>query len=160
MDIGSVFILIAIMMLVAVYISQPFFEGEAAPPEEGSEHSHLLAERERLLGSIKELDFDYDLEKISESHYQKARRKLVMEAAQVLQKIDAVEKERGIGKTTPTEAEIRKSPPRTEVDEIETLIAARRRELGEKRHIFCPHCGHVVGSDDQYCVHCGEKISS
>jgi hypothetical protein len=159
MDIGSVFVLIAIMILVAVYVSQPFFESEAAASEGGSEYSRLLAERERLLKSIEELDFDYGLEKIPEAPYQQARQTLVNEAARVLLKIDVLEKDRQVETTAPSEEEIKKSPPRTEVDEIESLIAARRRELGQKRYMFCPHCGHVVGSRDQFCAHCGEKIN-
>lgn len=160
MDIGSIFVLIAIMLLVALYISQPFFEREGTASNEEREYSHLLEERERLLGRIEELDFDYDLGKISESDYQGARRNLVKKAALILEKFDAMEKGKAMMKTTPTEEDIKRSPPKSEVDDVESLIAARRRELGEKKHTFCSHCGRVVRSGDQYCVHCGEEIAS
>ncbi len=160
MDIGSILVIIAIMLLVALYISQPFFEREVTASNEESEYSHLLEERERLLGRIEELDFDYELGKILESDYQRARRNLVKKTALILQKFDEMEKGNAIMKMSPTEEDIKRSPPRTEVDEIESLIAARRRELGETKHTFCSHCGRVVKGGDQYCVHCGEKITS
>lgn len=158
MEIGSIFILLAILLLVAIFLSQPFFEQEEKSTNPESEYSHLLAERERLLDRIQELDFDYSLDKISDDDYQQARTSLVHETAGIMRKIDQIEKEKGIEKTSPSEEALRRSPRKTEVDDIETLIASRRRELGEKKRGFCPHCGHTVSESDQYCVHCGEKI--
>lgn len=160
MDIGSIFILLAILLLVAIFLSQPFLEEEARTQEVESEYSHLLAERERLLARIEELDFDYDLDKLSDEDYRRVREKLVGEAAQVLKKLDAYRAEKGIEQRDLSQEALQKSPRRTEVDEIEALISSRRRELGEKKRGFCPHCGRTVGGSDQYCVHCGEKLSS
>lgn len=160
MDIGSFFILLAILLLVALFISQPFFDQDHASARPESEYSHLLAERERLLDRIQELDFDYELNKVADNDYHRARNSLLEETAAVMRRIDGIEEEKGIEKTTPSEEALRRSPPKSEVDEIETLIASRRRELGEKKQSFCPHCGHAVTDSDQYCVHCGEKLTS
>lgn len=160
MDIGSIFILLAILLMVAIFLSQPFLDKETTVTKAESEYSHLLAERERLLDRIQELDFDYDLDKVSEKDYQRARKSLVRNAASILHKIDVIEEEKGIDKTSPSEDALRRSPRKTEVDDIETLIASRRRELGEKKRSFCPHCGHAVTDSDQFCVHCGEKLKS
>lgn len=160
MDLGSVFILLAILLLVAIYLSQPFLDEQATTAATESEYSHLLAERERLLSRIEELDFDYDLDKLSERDYHQARGKLVQEAAQILQKIDSYRERHGIIKGAPTAEDLKRSPRRTEIDDIEAMLTSRRRELGEKKPGFCPHCGRAVGNSDQYCVHCGEKLSS
>lgn len=158
MDIGSIFILLAILLLVAIFLIQPFFDQDHASIRPESEYSQLLAERERLLDRIQELDFDFELNKVADHDYQRARKSLIEEAAAVMRRIDEVEAEKGLEKTSPSQEALRRSPPKTEVDDIESLIASRRRELGEKKQSFCPHCGHAVTESDQYCVHCGENL--
>jgi K+-sensing histidine kinase KdpD len=160
MDVGSILVLLSIMLLVALFVSQPFFDQEKDVSEEERELSRLQAERERMYKRIEELDFDYELEKIAPKDYQRARQTLVKEAALIVKKIDELEEKQQIERKPLSGEAIQKSPPRTEVDEIETLIASRRRELGTKKYKFCPHCGHVVGSSDQYCVKCGERLAS
>lgn len=160
MDVGSILVLLSIMLLVAVFVSQPFFDQETDGSEEERELSRLQAERERMYKRIEELDFDYELGKIDSKDYQRARQTLIKEAALIVKTIDELEEKQRIDRRPLSGEAIQKSPPRTEVDEIETLIASRRRELGNKKHKFCPHCGHVVGSSDQYCVQCGERLTS
>jgi hypothetical protein len=160
MDIGSILILLAILLLVANFLSQPFFELEKKTTNTENDYSHLLAERERLLDRIQELDFDYDLNKISDEDYQRARKPLVRKTANIMREIDTIKEERGIEKTPPPEEALRRSPRKTEVDDIESLIASRRRKLGEKKKGFCPRCGRTVNKSDQYCVHCGEKLQT
>ncbi|MBS3749980.1 MAG: zinc ribbon domain-containing protein [Anaerolineales bacterium] len=160
MDVGSILVLLSIMLLVAVFVSQPFFDQEADVLEGERELSRLKAERERLYKRIEELDFDYELGKIAPNDLQRARQTLIKKAALIVKKIDELEEKQQIDRRPLSGEAIQKSPPRTEVDEIETLIASRRRELGSKKHKFCPHCGHVVGSSDQYCVQCGERLAS
>jgi hypothetical protein len=50
------------------------------------------------------------------------------------------------------------SPVLPDGDEIETLIAARRRERSEKSSGFCPKCGRVVVKSDQFCSRCGASL--
>ena len=64
MAIGAIFILLAISILVVFFISQPFQKKTPKQEEKiKQEISHLLAERERLLDAIEELDFDFELDK-------------------------------------------------------------------------------------------------
>ncbi len=160
MDIGSILILLAVLLLVALFLSQPFFEQGKMATNTTSDYFNLVAERERLLDQIQELDFDYDLNKISDKDYRRARKPLIQKAANIMREIDTIEAEKGIEKTPPSEEVLRRSPRKTEQDDIEALITSRRRKLGEKKKGFCPHCGHTVNKSDQYCVHCGERLKS
>ena len=66
---------------------------EAVEPE-SDEYKHLLVRKEETLISIKELEFDFNTEKISESDYQELRKKLEVEATELIEKLDQLEQGR------------------------------------------------------------------
>ena len=66
---------------------------EAVEPE-SDEYKHLLVRKEETLISIKELEFDFNTEKISESDYQELRKKLEAEATELIEKLDQLEQGR------------------------------------------------------------------
>ena len=61
---------------------------------ESDEYKHLLVRKEETLISIKELEFDFNTEKISESDYQELRKKLEAEATELIKKLDQLEQGR------------------------------------------------------------------
>jgi hypothetical protein len=70
MDINAVFFTLAILVLVGMYLYTPLVEGRARRvTEEEHELSALLAERDRVLNSLQELDFDFKLGKIPSEDY-------------------------------------------------------------------------------------------
>ena len=66
---------------------------EAVDPD-SDEYKHLLVRKEETLISIKELEFDFNTEKISESDYQELRKKLEVEATELIEKLDQLEQGR------------------------------------------------------------------
>ena len=67
MDIGSLFLLLGILVVVIVFILQPFIDErrnkvllmQAVPVLEKEMHiSAMLAERDRVLRALQEIDFD------------------------------------------------------------------------------------------------------
>ena len=66
---------------------------EAIDPD-SDEYKHLLVRKEETLISIKELEFDFNTEKISESDYQELRKKLEAEATELIEKLDRLEQGR------------------------------------------------------------------
>ena len=74
MDIGSIFLILALLILVALFVSRPFISRSqetvslTLDPQD-HERSSLLAERDRLLNALQELDFDATLGKIPEEDY-------------------------------------------------------------------------------------------
>ena len=44
-------------------------------------------------------------------------------------------------------------------DELEALVAARRKARQEKAGGFCPKCGKPVTKTDQFCSRCGAVLS-
>ena len=72
---------------------------ETVDPE-SDEYKHLLVRKEETLISIKELEFDLNTEKISESDYQELRKKLEVEATEIIEQLDRLEQGRKKNKST------------------------------------------------------------
>ena len=72
---------------------------EAVDPD-SDEYKHLLVRKEETLISIKELEFDFNTEKVSESDYQELRKKLEAEATELIGRLDQLEQGRKKNKST------------------------------------------------------------
>ena len=188
MDLGSIFLILGLLILVIMFISQPFFEKQSAAVSQ-TEHdlSALLAERDRILNALQELDFDFALGKIPEAEYPAQRVALVQRGADVLRRIDelqpqpaaqdveerleaAIASRRADAARVPAAAmgnggaasmpAIRPAPLVVgQDDDLETLIASRRRDRKEKAAGFCPQCGGTVQRSDRFCPKCGQKLA-
>ncbi len=154
MDLVSALVILILALLSAVVISRPFSgrsPGTAVSPQDlAVRRSALLAEKERLLRSLQELDFDYTLGKIPADDYPVQRRDLLARSAEVLKTLDEVE----------ARLETERSAARTAVEEgdLEALIANRRRQRQERSAGFCPSCGHALQRSDKFCPQCGHAL--
>ena len=96
MDIGSIFLVLALLVVVAVFVSRPLFENRvtaSSPAVNQMEHKHstLLAERDRTINALYELDFDNALGKIPAEEYHLQRAKLLEQGVDILRQIDALQ---------------------------------------------------------------------
>jgi hypothetical protein len=183
MDLGSIFLILALAVLVSLFISRPFMNPEqseeaedqreesapaldaaqAGAAQRDHELSTLLAERERILSTLQELEFDHALNKIPEEDYPEQRSQLLEEGAQVLRQLEA------LGKAAPlpvasaaADGTSRLEPAngkQLELDELEDLISARRRARSETVSGFCPKCGKPLQKSDRFCSRCGTPIN-
>ncbi len=195
MDLGSLFLVLSLAILVALFITRPFSQpggakkhAAEASAEGKQEHeiSTLLAERDRILNTLQELDFDHAMGKIPAEDYPVQRAALVRQGAEVLRKLDLslgrVEAEQaglapGEEHVSRLEAAIverreqaavragaggkaRRTPAGAADDPLEARIAARRRERQEKAAGFCPQCGHPVQKSDLFCPKCGVRLGA
>jgi hypothetical protein len=91
MDIGSIFLILGLLVLVILFISRPFLERKTLPASgEDHELSSLLAERDRILNALQELDFDFALGKIPESDFPGQRASLLQRGADILRQLDTL----------------------------------------------------------------------
>ena len=168
MDIGSILFILGILVLVVLYISQPLIHRKATVvSQEEHEYSALLAERDRVLNALQELDFDYHLGKFPEESYPSQRVVLLQRGADTLRQSDhyhgeevddiidasieaAIEERRGV----PDKVDAVSDPD----DELETMIANRRRARNGKSGGFCSQCGNPIQRSDQFCSKCGYSL--
>lgn len=186
MDLGSLLLILALLLLVVLFITRPFFEHRPVTDAfrdsaENHELSSLLAERDRILNALQELDFDHALGKIPEEDYPQQRAVLLRNGADILRKLDTLQ-----AATAEQDAEARieaviaarradarriplaagadaigmQSPPSISApdDKLETMLASRRRLRSEKAVGFCPKCGGAVHKSDRFCPKCGTTL--
>ena len=166
MDIGAIFLILAVLILVAMFLAQPFIERQSKNvTDEEHELSSLLAERDSLLTALQELDFDHVLGKIPAEEYPIQRADLLKRGAEILRRIDALNG-RGETRTAEDRVEAAIAARRADAaidntpndDDLESLISARRTNRNEKSGGFCPHCGKPALRTDRFCPKCGKSI--
>jgi hypothetical protein len=141
---------------------------EALPVLEKEMHvSSLMAERDRILLALQELEFDYNLGKIPEEDYPIQRQFLLKRGAEVIKTLDEIKgnssEDNVIQQIETALEENRVDGPKfetkTEKDlDIESLIAARKRSKEVKPDGFCPKCGKPISKNDKFCSKCGTPL--
>lgn len=194
MDIGSILLILALLVLVALFVTRPLLEKESQHgPVEGGLADHqlsaLLAERDQILNALHELDLDYALGKIPEEDYPLERGAMLDKGARVLRQLDQLTgsstareglparsspvassresrlQEAAVGEAAvvgvnggPALPSANRKAMLAPDDELEMMLATRRRIRQEKAAGFCPSCGHAVQKTDHFCPKCGQKI--
>lgn len=169
MDIGSIFLVLALLVVVAVFVSRPLFKNRVtasspAVDQMEQKRSTLLAERDRTLNALYELDFDNSLGKIPPEEYPQQRAILLEHGADILRQIDALQDAGAESASPPASGPL---PARDEIkpkpvdpnDELEILLANRRRSKQGKSAGFCPKCGVPLQKSDQFCPKCGVGLA-
>jgi hypothetical protein len=168
-DLSAILLLIALLLGVGLYLAAPliFDAPRRSVKEESGEISSLLAERDRVINSLRELDFDFRLGKIPDEDYPAQRAELLQKGADILRKLDSLQPQ-PIGDDE-VEARIERAAAarradaavKTEPvsdDEIESMLATRRKARKSKSAGFCPKCGKAVLVSDQFCPNCGKAL--
>ena len=169
MQLTAILVSLALLILVAVYLYAPFIQKRARRvTEEEHELSALLAERDRVVNSLQELDFDYKLGKIPEEDYPAQRASLLQSGADILRKIDTIAPEPASAQDVDARieraiaahrADAPVAKPEVSDDDLESMISARRKGRKEKSSGFCPKCGKPVMVSDRFCPSCGKFLS-
>ncbi len=190
MDIGSIFLVLAVFLLVAWYLVRPFLENKSfLVSRESQELSHLLAERDRVLTALQELEFDFQLGKIPQEDFAPQRELMLRHGADILRQIDAVQQPAG-GKNAEPESQASAAQPTAEDrieaavaarrlvaqgavapgrnggngshadDDLEIVLAERRRSRSGKSAGFCHKCGGALQAADRFCPKCGAPVAS
>ena len=169
MELTAIFLSLAVLIFVGMYLYSPFMERRARRvTEEEHELSTLMAERDRVINSLQELDFDFKLGKIPEEDYPVQRASLLQRGAETLKKIDSLAPQPASAQDT--EARLERaiaarradaSLARVEIadDELELMISTRRKGRKDKSAGFCPRCGKPVMVSDRFCPSCGKSLS-
>ena len=169
MELSAIFFSLAVLILVGIYLYAPFMERRARRvTEEEHELSALMAERDRVINSLQELDFDFKLGKIPEEDYPMQRSTLLQKGADILRKIDTLAPQAKSVQDTEVRLERAIAARRADAslakvdvsdDDLESMISSRRRSRKNKSSGFCPKCGKPVMVTDRFCPSCGKSLS-
>lgn len=147
---------VALLVVVAVLVLRPVMQPRMTAELPVTEIDALVARRDGIVAALRDLDFDYATEKITEEDFQTQRTVLMAEGVTVLKQLDTM----GVTspETTLKSDELEKA--------IERAVTARRSApapqadapTGEAK--FCAQCGTEVRSGDKFCSNCGAVVSS
>ncbi|MCZ2120878.1 MAG: zinc ribbon domain-containing protein [Anaerolineales bacterium] len=168
MEINSFLMICAVVLLVGLYLYAPFTENLKKSKVDASHAiSALKAERDRVISSLQELDFDYTLGKVPAADYPEQRAELLQRGAEVLRQLDelapasasSVNAESRIEKAAAAaRADAPSAPDELTEDELESMLMARRKQHKSKSAGFCPKCGKPVLAADKFCPACGKAL--
>jgi hypothetical protein len=166
MEFGALLLLLAVMIGVSLFLAQPYLNNRSRRiVSETHEVSALLAERDRVVNALQELDFDYNLNKIPAEDYPIQRAALLQKGAAILKQLDNLTASSDLAEPAEDRVEQAVAARRADLarplddDDIESLIANRRTARKEKSGGFCPRCGKPVLSADRFCPNCGKALS-
>jgi len=150
---------VALIALLAIaYVVRPLWQPRRRLHEtDDTPLAELLAKKDEVLRAIKELEFDYQTKKLSETDFQRDNARLRQQAVVLMKRIEEV------------------APQSDDLDaELESLIAQQRRvddpvqkngtEKSETKAEglaaarFCPECGTPAEPDDNFCARCGTPL--
>ncbi len=158
MDLGSLFLGLALLLLVSLIVAHPLLAGSRVRDRQPNPADALLAVREQILIQLRDLDFDHTLGKLGEDDYAAQRAQLVGQGVEVLKQLDA------LGLNLPA------ITPAAAGDELEAAIARRRQRAAPTAAAptapaptasatrTCANCGRVALAGDQFCASCGQTL--
>jgi NADH pyrophosphatase NudC (nudix superfamily) len=172
MDIGAIFLLLSVCLLTGLFVARPFLERrrKSSISADDQQLSTLLAERDRLITALQELDFDHTLGKIPAQDYPAMRASLLQRASDVLRQLDALQPQNISVADAESRVEAVIAVRRADAavgngekyevsdEDLDEMVASRRALRKEKSAGFCPKCGKPVLRSDRFCPHCGKPI--
>jgi ribosomal protein S27AE len=166
MDIVVAIIGLAMLIAVAAFVAQPLVVRSRTLPSSESPRDKLLAERDALYVSLRDLDFDFQTGKLLETDYRAAREQYVARGVEILKQLDAAETRPQTAdrrsQMASDQAEVaiqarRKIEAQSLEDEIEAAVRARRQSTIQNPE--CPNCGRPVDLTDRFCGKCGAALT-
>lgn len=143
-------IILFVAVGLAIFIGSPLFQqrfSDAMESEESRELEQLALHKETLYTAIRDLDFDFQTDKVDQHDYRELRHHLEAEAVELLQRIDEVD------------------PLARLDDEIERQILAVRQQqstpdMNRALQGLCLDCHAVLQGDEKFCPFCGQPLAS
>jgi len=159
----------AIIAIVFIALGYPVFYGKS---EEVAVETYierqlgeLLSRKETLYSAIKELDFDFKTNKLSEKDYKELKERYRRDTISILKEIDEVEKGEDMDALVEKDIIARRKFPSSsggteKMEESEDMETSMEKEIlaHRKSSFFCPDCGSEYGKDDKFCSKCGREL--
>ena len=106
------------------------------------ELQQLESRKEGALTTIKELEFDLNMGKISDGDYEALKEQYTDDAVGYIKEIEEL-----------------KTGAKKPVEKTDKELEQEIRSFRKKPGIFCTQCGSPASSDDKFCAKCGERLA-
>ena len=132
MNLVAVLVGLTMLVISVPFVAKPFQKVRGKKPATPVKQVDPDEQRLATLTALRDLDFDFQVGKVSEDDYTSLRTRLVAEAARTLQD--------------------------DKNDEIETLIQARK--TSKAKAPACAHCGETLEAGIRFCPRCGTAVEA
>ena len=149
------YILTVFLFLGAVYwIIRPLLHPEqlqdALAPALKDQIDQITLQKEATYATIKELEFDFSMGKLSEEDFEALKKQYTLDALKYMEEIDQLQVSEN-GKTSPQN----KKPKDGTKQETST---PHKTGSTLKTNVFCSQCGKKANSQDSFCSNCGSEL--
>lgn len=135
-------VLMLILIATTAYVAKPYWQRQNAVGLNFKNYriNDLTTRRDNLLNTIKEIEFDFKMGKVSKEDFELMNTKYRLEAIKILKQIDAL---RGNNRASSKNA----------------LKSGNASAIPKKSPThFCAQCGRAVRQGDRFCIHCGIQL--
>lgn len=136
MSVGALLIGTAILLLTVIALTDPWTRRRLRHSSVDSKDHPRPEDGKAVLYALRDLDFDYQTDKITESDYGTLRSKLLAEAAVSLDSVDGSRQ--------------------MAVAQLERAVLSHRKNSGTQRS--CHKCGSGVEGKHRFCSYCGISL--
>jgi zinc-ribbon domain len=147
----NLLIVITLGVILLVYVIMPLTKKKyqlAFVPfnKTNQKEIKLLERKNELLGALKEIEFEYQLGKLSEEDYNNLKNDYEMNALSVLKELD--HKDNGNSEMEDIESEIRE------------FRSKMKPGLGQENNLnYCSNCGAKLSNEFKFCSNCGKSLN-
>ena len=147
-------IIFGILIGACYWIINPLLQEEnlqnGFTPKPGDLLEKLKNKKDGVYATIRELEFDLSMGKLSEEDFQILKRQYVQEAAGYMQEMDKLES---------SQATVSMLPDTDLEEEIEqNVTAVPTPKSTRKKYIYCTSCGEKAAAESRFCVACGSNL--
>ncbi len=148
MNLVFIFLLSIILL---VYVLKPLLQKKYklvyVPFLKINEKDNLVKKKDEVLAALKEIDFEYQLGKLSEQDYQELKKEYEINALKILKQLDS--KNNGNSKNDLIEEEIKAYRFKKTEAHSET----------QKEFKYCTQCGTKADINFKFCNNCGNPFT-
>ncbi len=147
-------VVIALILGAGYFIIRPLTKpgppDDSSSPKSDDTLKQLTLKKARAYTTIRELEFDLNMGKISMEDFETLKGQYMLDAVDALKKLDEFQSTK-TRKAGPTGKDME--------NEIEREISALRQDRSIKKiHVFCVHCGARAPYRAQFCSLCGAEL--
>ena len=169
----EVIVVLAISIVVSAYISKPFFlksrlEEPSLEEERNGVRADLMQrlkalrdEKDSLYNSIKDIEFDYEIGKLSKKDFEELDISYKRKAIYLIKEIDEAEGRinlTGTGKKAISDAKSVGEGKSVQAHTEMEILRSRKPTDTIDPHMKCLNCGKDCNRDDIFCSKCGNKL--
>jgi hypothetical protein len=168
----NILLLAALGAVVVGFVLHPIFgrgqQYAESLDEVGRERKRLEDQKNRLLATIKDLDFEYRAGKLSDADYQRVRADDLSQLTQVMARLEELTSGR---KPTSAAAKQPKSKGPSQSDPQVTCVSCQEANPPGAKFciscgkpidipVECPRCGAELPEKARFCANCGTAVQS